>query len=365
MVDGHTDSLTKFQTVNCSRSLNIARSFTPCHTLTLNPSQVRTASNIGQQMLQTPVLRPPVPASWFLHGTAVEKSQNRPLLPFGGREGVSYFLVRLPLAPPSLLAWNTHTDLPVNFQHPARPRSTTTSKTVLLSSAQPSSVSTPLRVSPANHQQPSDNHLPSPLCRFRAQRPPGPPTVTQTTHARKSAQRLVHFSPLLSNSQQEVAVLTPNHPPVNLRRIVENAKQIFHIDARKPSDLDPAYIIDALKALLDRLVVVHSDDPLSLEAQQNATLAFRMHLQATFSTRRVLERHHLNREAFDWVLGDIETKFNQSIAHPGEMCGTLAAQSIGGPATQMTLNTFHYAGDWRFLARIGSLAIGRRIRTAS
>ena len=26
------------------------------------------------------------------------------------------------------------------------------------------------------------------------------------------------------------------------------------------------------------------------------------------------------------------------------MCGTLAAQSIGEPATQMKLNTFHYAG---------------------
>ena len=29
---------------------------------------------------------------------------------------------------------------------------------------------------------------------------------------------------------------------------------------------------------------------------------------------------------------------------PGEMVGALAAQSIGEPATQMTLNTFHYAG---------------------
>ena len=26
------------------------------------------------------------------------------------------------------------------------------------------------------------------------------------------------------------------------------------------------------------------------------------------------------------------------------MCGALAAQSLGEPATQMTLNTFHYAG---------------------
>ena len=29
---------------------------------------------------------------------------------------------------------------------------------------------------------------------------------------------------------------------------------------------------------------------------------------------------------------------------PGEMVGPLAAQSLGEPATQMTLNTFHYAG---------------------
>lgn len=31
-------------------------------------------------------------------------------------------------------------------------------------------------------------------------------------------------------------------------------------------------------------------------------------------------------------------------AQPGEMVGALAAQSLGEPATQMTLNTFHYAG---------------------
>ncbi len=34
----------------------------------------------------------------------------------------------------------------------------------------------------------------------------------------------------------------------------------------------------------------------------------------------------------------------QALAFPGEMIGTVAAQSIGEPTTQMTLNTFHYAG---------------------
>ncbi|KAF7373700.1 Beta and beta-prime subunits of DNA dependent RNA-polymerase [Mycena sanguinolenta] len=86
------------------------------------------------------------------------------------------------------------------------------------------------------------------------------------------------------------------------------------------------------------------DDPLSRQAQEDAILRFRMQLRATFASRRVLEKFHLNHEAFDWFLGEVESKFNQSIANPGVRCGTLAAQSIGEPATQMTLNTFHYAG---------------------
>lgn len=132
--------------------------------------------------------------------------------------------------------------------------------------------------------------------------------------------------------------------PVNLQRIVQNAMQIFHIDRRKPSDLEPTYIVDSVRNLTERLIVVRGDDPLTHEAQNNATMLFRTHLRATFATRRVLERYHLTKEAFEWVLGEVESKFNQALAHPGEMCGTLAAQSIGEPATQMTLNTFHYAG---------------------
>jgi DNA-directed RNA polymerase II subunit RPB1 len=58
----------------------------------------------------------------------------------------------------------------------------------------------------------------------------------------------------------------------------------------------------------------------------------------------IIEEHRLNTQAFTWLLGEIESRFNQAIVHPGEMVGTIAAQSIGEPATQMTLNTFHYAG---------------------
>lgn len=127
--------------------------------------------------------------------------------------------------------------------------------------------------------------------------------------------------------------------PVNVRRVIQNAQQIFHIDRREASDLRPAEIYDRLQDLMDRLVVVRGDDPLSRESQHNATLMFRMHLRATFAVRPVLEEYHLTKKAFEWVMGEVETRFNQSLVQPGEMCGTLAAQSIGEPATQMTLST--------------------------
>ena len=37
-------------------------------------------------------------------------------------------------------------------------------------------------------------------------------------------------------------------------------------------------------------------------------------------------------------------RFLKSLAQPGEAVGVIAAQSIGEPSTQMTLNTFHFAG---------------------
>ena len=37
-------------------------------------------------------------------------------------------------------------------------------------------------------------------------------------------------------------------------------------------------------------------------------------------------------------------KAMRAAVHPGEPVGIIAAQSIGEPSTQMTLNTFHLAG---------------------
>merc|ERR1711862_281386 len=40
----------------------------------------------------------------------------------------------------------------------------------------------------------------------------------------------------------------------------------------------------------------------------------------------------------------IASRYSNSLCAPGEAVGCIAAQSIGEPSTQMTLNTFHLAG---------------------
>ncbi|KAJ5901739.1 hypothetical protein N7495_002267 [Penicillium taxi] len=132
--------------------------------------------------------------------------------------------------------------------------------------------------------------------------------------------------------------------PINVQRILEMARTTFRIREGSISDLHPAEVIPQVQALLERLVIVRGSDPISQEAQENATLLFKAQLRSRLAFRRLVTEYSLNKLAFQHVIGAIESRFARAAAHPGEMVGVLAAQSIGEPATQMTLNTFHFAG---------------------
>ncbi|XP_061171699.1 DNA-directed RNA polymerase II subunit RPB1-like [Saccostrea echinata] len=132
--------------------------------------------------------------------------------------------------------------------------------------------------------------------------------------------------------------------PCNLQRMIWNAQKIFRIDVHKPTDLHPIKVVEGIEELCKRLVVVVGEDRLSIQANANATLLIKCLIRSTLCAKRVTEEFRLSSEAFEWLIGEIESKFQQAQVHPGEMVGALAAQSLGEPATQMTLNTFHYAG---------------------
>ena len=132
--------------------------------------------------------------------------------------------------------------------------------------------------------------------------------------------------------------------PGNIMRWIKNAQHQFSISRGQLLDIGPDHVFDKVRELCEKLVVVRGSDSLSKEAQGNATQLYQILIRSVLASRRVLEEFRLNRAAFDWVLETIKTRFDQAIINPGEMVGTLAAQSIGEPATQMTLNTFHLAG---------------------
>ncbi|MBY9017531.1 MAG: DNA-directed RNA polymerase subunit A'' [Candidatus Lokiarchaeota archaeon] len=64
--------------------------------------------------------------------------------------------------------------------------------------------------------------------------------------------------------------------------------------------------------------------------------------------RNKLKDEELEEEQLEYLLNKIYINYNNARVETSEPVGTVAAQSIGEPGTQMTLRTFHYAGVEEF-----------------
>ena len=73
------------------------------------------------------------------------------------------------------------------------------------------------------------------------------------------------------------------------------------------------------------------------------------------STKNILNKWKLNSGELLIIFYNLKEKINSSNVAAGEMVGTVAAQSLGEPITQMTLNTFHNAGVSAKNVTLGSL----------
>ncbi|MFQ6130086.1 MAG: DNA-directed RNA polymerase subunit A'' [Candidatus Hadarchaeaceae archaeon] len=62
------------------------------------------------------------------------------------------------------------------------------------------------------------------------------------------------------------------------------------------------------------------------------------------SLLRVSKERAITREELSKIIEGVNQAYLNAMVEPGEAVGTVAAQSIGEPGTQMTLRTFHYAG---------------------
>jgi DNA-directed RNA polymerase I subunit RPA1 len=70
----------------------------------------------------------------------------------------------------------------------------------------------------------------------------------------------------------------------------------------------------------------------------------------------------MSRKTFQGIM---DVKYMRSLVDPGEAVGVVAAQSVGEPSTQMTLNTFHLAGHSAKNVTLGIPRLREIIMTAS
>jgi DNA-directed RNA polymerase II subunit RPB1 len=125
------------------------------------------------------------------------------------------------------------------------------------------------------------------------------------------------------------------HFPINLYRLINSVKNKFIINDLILSNLNPLYIISRIEELERELIINDLN-------KQNRI--FSILLREYLSPKKILKQHKLSKIAFDYLIEHIKIYFNKSIIPVSEMVGPIAAQSLGEPATQMTLNTFHFAG---------------------
>ena len=118
--------------------------------------------------------------------------------------------------------------------------------------------------------------------------------------------------------------------PMDIERVIKTIRIKFNIDSKQKTNLSPDHVLDGIRRLIKR----------TQPHNKVWTSALRYHL----SPHLILVKERFTKEAFDTLLEMVVVKCWKASAQPGELVGIIAAQSIGEPATQMTLNTFHQAG---------------------
>jgi len=123
--------------------------------------------------------------------------------------------------------------------------------------------------------------------------------------------------------------------PVHFLRIINNIHNQLNIQSNSMVNITPIELYKMLDDTFNKLTKIHYAAPTEL---------FKIAYYYYLSPKTLLTVKRFNKKAMVILLETIVVNYQKAIVHPGEMVGMIAAQSIGEPTTQMTLNTFHFAG---------------------
>lgn len=100
-------------------------------------------------------------------------------------------------------------------------------------------------------------------------------------------------------------------------------------------DITPLEVFEIIEANFEKLSMLNYCKPNEL---------FKVLYYYYLSPKDLLMHKRLTRKSVDILITIINNAYKKALVAPGEMVGMIAAQSIGEPTTQLTLNTFHFAG---------------------
>jgi DNA-directed RNA polymerase II subunit RPB1 len=125
------------------------------------------------------------------------------------------------------------------------------------------------------------------------------------------------------------------HLPVCFTHIINNVQGMQHITKNSMVDITPLDVYDMIEDNYKILEGLYYAPPTEL---------FKAMYYYYLSPKELLVIKRFNKKALTVLLETITLMYKRALVAPGEMVGMIAAQSIGEPTTQLTLNTFHSAG---------------------
>ncbi|GAG48603.1 unnamed protein product, partial [marine sediment metagenome] len=125
------------------------------------------------------------------------------------------------------------------------------------------------------------------------------------------------------------------HLPVGFTYIINNVQGQQYINVNSMVDITPLEAFELIDDGFRQIESLYYVKPTEL---------FKTLYYYYLTPKDLLMVKRFNRKALIILISEIVSAYKKAIVAPGEMVGMIAAQSIGEPTTQMTLNTFHFAG---------------------
>lgn len=135
------------------------------------------------------------------------------------------------------------------------------------------------------------------------------------------------------------------HIPLNIKRIVDS---LLNKKKNTKDLVSFSHIINSINNFINNDLtptsVTCKTKTLRYYDEKYCKFSLLAALYDCISPKHCIKNYGLTTNEFNNLINEMKIMYNKSTVNPGEMVGIIAAQSLGEPTTQMTIDTFHASG---------------------